>query len=34
MAEIDNQILCLDYNHDGSTFATAGKDRKVRNDKN
>ena len=29
MAETDNQILCLDYNADGSNFATAGKDRKV-----
>jgi len=30
MTEPDNQILCLDYNRDGSNFATAGKDRKVR----
>ena len=29
MAEPENQILCLDYNADGSNFATAGKDRKV-----
>jgi len=30
MSEPDNQILCLDYNTDGSNFATAGKDRKIR----
>jgi len=31
--EKDNQILCLDYNRDGSYFATAGKDRTVINNK-
>jgi len=29
ITEPDNQVLCLDYNRDGSNFATAGKDRKV-----
>jgi len=28
--EIDNQIFCLDYFHNGSVFATAGRDYKVR----
>lgn len=30
ITEPENQVLCLDYNRDGSNFATAGKDRKVR----
>ena len=29
-AEEGNQILCIDYNKDGSSFATAGKDHTVR----
>jgi WD40 repeat protein len=30
IVEADNQVLCLDYNADGSLFASAGKDYKVR----
>jgi COMPASS component SWD3 len=30
IVEHENQVLCLDYNPDGTSFATAGKDRKIR----